>query len=527
MTITPVQAAEHRYRINRILSDHRMTQRGRFLQLWNYVLSHELHSGSQFLVTKPDGAPYIVVGDINEIMQLPRAGRGGDRWHAHFTQKYGLLEHETEARFVYDALRAYVLTTGARVELRRFAAYDREARTVYLSGYNGRMWRLDGTEIVQLSSGEDGIFFADDDEGLPITPDIADHGGILERLVDLNFAPSGLSGISPAQQKMAMLVWIFALALPDLMPTKPLLLLEGLAGSGKTSAIQGVQLALMGAERTMTLKKSNEDDFGVLLLRSPIALFDNTDSYIEWVPDAIAAYTTGGKFHKRRLYADDEMHTIRPHAFIAVASRNPSSFRREDVADRCLILRLERRPDFMPMEAWKAQILADRARLLGEYLFYLNRIIAQLRADAESGDVVENETYRMADFAAIARVVGKVMSWDAADIKGMMMALQGERDAFVNEEDPLRDMLAMWIAYRPRNGPANVGRLVDAQTLCTELENFAQAKQIPWKHTMRTLAQKIRSPHIESEFRIETNVVNGHRVFQIWRHTDARLEVVG
>lgn len=527
MTITPVQAAEHRYRINRVLGDNGMTQRGRFLQLWNYVLSHELQSGSQFLVTKPDSAPYIVVGDTGEIMQLPRSGRGGDRWHAHFAQKYGLLEHETEARFVYDALRSYVLTSGARVELRRFAAYDRDARTAYLTSYNGRMWRLDGEEIVQLACGEDGIFFADDDEGVSIEPDIAAHGGILEQLVDLNFAPSGLSGISPAQQKMAMLVWIFALALPDLMPTKPLLLIEGLAGSGKTSAIQMIQLVLMGADRTMTLKKNNEDDFGVMLLRSPIALFDNTDSYIEWVPDAVAAYTTGGKFHKRRLYADDEMHTIRPHAFIAVASRNPSSFRREDVADRCLILRLDRRNSFMPMEAWKAQIAGDRARLLGEYLFYLNRVVAQLRADADSEDAVETEAYRMADFAAIARVVGKVLGWAADDVQGMMAALQGERDAFVNEEDPLRDMLAKWITYRPRNGPANVGRLVDAQTLCTELESFAQAGQIPWKHTMRTLAQKIRSPHIESEFRIETNVVNGHRVFQIWRHTDARLEVVG
>ena len=56
---------------------------------------------------------------------------------------------------------------------------------------------------------------------------------------------------------------------------------------------------------------------------------------------------------------------------------------------------------------------------------------------------------------------------------------------------------------------------------------FAQAAQVPWKHTARTLVQKLRSPHIEREFRIEHSAVNSHRMFQIWRHTDARLEVVG
>ena len=150
---------------------------------------------------------------------------------------------------------------------------------------------------------------------------------------------------------MAFIVWIFALALPDMMPTKPILLLEGAMGSGKTAAVQLLQYALMGESRPMILQRNKEDDFGVLLLRSPIALFDNTDSYIDWVPDAICAYTTAGVWNKRRLYTDDESMVIKPHAFIAIASKNPASFRREDVADSCVILRLVRRSEFSSIKA--------------------------------------------------------------------------------------------------------------------------------------------------------------------------------
>lgn len=503
----------------------KLTQRGKLIGIWNYVLETETVCGTQFLVTQPDGALYVVLGETNEVIPLPRSGRGGDRWHSYFHSVYGYGEREEQARFCYDSLRSHCIEHGTRVELRRFAVYDRRTRTVYLSNYNGRMWKLDGENVERVPVGEDGIFFADDDPGVTVEPEVANHGVLLDRLTNINFAPMGLSGITPEQQRMAFIVWIFALALPDMMPTKPILLLEGAMGSGKTAAVQLLQYALMGESRPMILQRNKEDDFGVLLLRSPIALFDNTDSYIDWVPDAICAYTTAGVWNKRRLYTDDESMVIKPHAFIAIASKNPASFRREDVADRCVILRLERRSEFSSFKALVQGIKDDRPRLFGEYLWYLNRIVAVLRED---GDALlsQDETHRMADFAALARVVGRVLDWPEGTVDELMLALQGERDAFINEEDPLLDVLEKWIAYRPRGGVGNVGREVTAVQLATELDTLAQAMQIPWKHTQRTIAQKIRSPHIERVLHVETGNVGGHRTFKMWRHTDARLEVV-
>jgi hypothetical protein len=278
----------------------------------------------------------------------------------------------------------------------------------------------------------------------------------------------------------------------------------------------------MGVENSMVLQRNKEDDFGVILQKSPIALFDNTDSYIDWVPDAIAAYTTLGQWNKRKLFTDDENLIIKPHAFIAVTSRNPASFRREDVADRCIILHLERRQTFTDVADLRSQMLAERPQLLGEYLYYLGKIIVELRAN----QVRQPEKYRMAGFAAFARVVGRVFGWPPEEVDRLMAALQGERDAFISEEDPLCDLLHKWIVYKPRNGPHNMGRTMTANQLHAELETFAQIASVTWQDTPRSLAQKMKSSQVERQFHIERLTWQGQPAFRIWRHSDTRLSIV-
>lgn len=493
--------------------------------MWNYILNTEITLGTQFLVTVPDHSLYVSLGAVEKTLPIPSAGKGGDRWHAYFNAMYGLNEHEDTSRWLYDALRHYCVQQGLEVELRRFAAYDLKSKTVYLSAYNGKMYRIDGGTVQTVSAGEEGVYFADDDCGVHVDVDVAPHGALIDRLTNINFAESGLSGITPDQQRKALIIWMFALAFPDLMPTKPLLLVEGTQGSGKSAVCQMIQYVLMGSANPMILSKNKEDDFGVLLLRSPIAVFDNTDSFIEWVPDAICAYTTAGQWKKRKLYANDEEHIIKPHAFIAIASKNPASFRREDVADRCIILRLERRRGFKRFEKIKAELLDQRAQLFGEYIWYVNRIVEELRVYGD--EEAEEEVHRMADFAALGRVVGRVMGWAPEEVQEVMLALQGERDAFINEEDPLVDIMHKWIAYKPKSGPQPIGRWVNVIELLAELESMAQAYSIPFKYTARTLAQKIRSPHIEREFVVNQRVEGGHKFYRFYRHTDPRLELVG
>lgn len=527
MPVAPTTAAQNRYNIGKILKDVRLDKRGKFQALWNYILTHELTNGTQFLVAPESGGIYAVIGATNQILQLPRSGRGGDAWHSYFQTMYGFGEREEHAKWLYDVMRSYVIEHGQRVELRRFAVFKKDTRAAYLSLYDGRMIKIDGADETSiLPCGEDGVFFADDDGGAPFVPDVGPHGILLDTLASPNFA-MGLSGITPEQQRMALIVWFFSLAFPDLMPTKPILMVEGVKGAGKTSTVVMMQLALMGRKKPMMLQKNKEDDFAVILLRSPIALFDNTDSYIDWVPDAIANYCTGGVVEKRRLYTDDEALTIRPHAFIAIATRNPASFRRDDVADRCVILRLDRRASFKAAEAIEREIAEQRAKLTGEYIWYIGKIVESIREAHDANEQVD-ETHRMADFAAFARHVAKIMDWPAEEIDDLMLALQGERDSFINEEDPLVELLEMWVGYKQKGASINVGKTISLFELHSQLEFLAEGKGIPWKDSPRSLAQKLRSTHVERMIRIEIESDGkGGKNYRLWRASDPRLEIVG
>lgn len=520
-----VDAAETRTKASRIINNTSLNLRSKHVALWNFVLTNEITRGTQFLNAQPGGQTYVVLGHNQEVIRC--GARGGERWHAYMNAMYGVPSFESFGRWCYESLRAHASQYGLKAELRRFSAFDQATRTTYVSSYNGRMWKLDGDAgISEESIGEDGIFFADDDGGVACDVEIANHGLLIDRLTNMNFTPMGLGGATPEQQRMAFTVWMFALAFPDLMPTKPLLLIEGAPASGKTTAPTLLQFVLQGQKKPMQLQRNKEDDFGVVLLHSsPIALFDNTDAYIDWVPDAVCAYATGAKWKRRKLYTDDESLEIRPHAFICVASKNPASFRREDTADRCIVLRLERRTSFRRPERLEQEILADRPTLLGEYLWYVNRIVAEMRSTAVEFAELD-ETHRMADFAMLARVIGRVIGWPEDAVDGLMDAITRERDAFINEEDPFMSLLTRWVDYRTNRGVANRGRLMTLQELNSDLLSLAQAAQIDWKHTARSLKQKLQSPHIEREVRVESCIIGNVRMYRLWRVEDPHIQIL-
>ena len=484
------------------------------------VLDFEVGTGSTFIVAADEGSLFVNNGITRRMIELPLMG--GEAWRAYMFERYRLSGKEAIAVPLYEAMRNHIASEGDVVGLRRFARFDKANNVAYLSGYDGTAWRLDGNEPRRISNGDEGVMFADDDGGIECEPIIGPHGVLLDTLLGLNFAEQTPGGITPEQQRRAMTVWMFALAFPDLMPTKPLMLIEGAPGSGKSSCVQLLQLALMGAKKPMILRKNQEDDFGVILVRSPIAVFDNLDSYMEWIPDAVCAYATSGTWVKRKLYTDGEEVTIRPHAFIAVASKNPASFRREDTADRCIVIRLDRLEAFTRQGKLEDAIAAERPKLLGEYLYYCNQIVGELKLHGFDLDGVDDGTSRMADFSALAHIVARVLQWPDGAVNEMLAGLQSERDAFVNEEDSLSELLFKWLDMKP-NGRTNVFREMSGPQLYAELTVIADMATIPFYKSHRTLAQKIRSPHLDKDFNIITTAVGGHRMYRIGRKTDANL----
>jgi hypothetical protein len=496
--------------------------------IFSTILEREVSTGSSFLVSDPEGVPFLFVGLTQEVVPIPRARGGGDRFWTYMYRRYGLPEDAHESKVFLNNFRNHALAEGAKVAMRRFAAFNTKTQTGYMSCYNGQQWRIDGTDVLPIMNGDDDVFFIDDDGGKPIVPQIGPNGVLFERLIDpISFAEVGLGGITALQMKRAMVVWMFALAFPDMMPTKPLLIVEGAPGSGKSASLQLLQLALTGDTDPAILSANKPDDFGVILMRSPICIFDNLDAYVDWIPDKVCGYTTTGTFKSRKLYTDSEQITLRPHAFIAVASKNPSSFRREDTADRLIIMRLARRDSvglaFVRLQALKEEIIELRPQLLGEYLHYVKLIIAEMRDGAIEG--MFDERFRMGDFAALTRVVAKVLGWEDGAVEELLVAIQCEQTAFHDEADATADLLGKWLTRPLQGRGTNIGKPVEASVLHADLKSLAESEGIQF-YKLSVLIQKLRSPHIERHFIITTAVDNGVRTYRIWRKTDARLTLV-
>lgn len=438
-------------------------------------------SGGQLL--HAEGRPYIWDGVDHIIYEVsPRS----ERWASFLYGRFRLIPSEQLSRHLTTMLAGHALAHGVEAIARRFTYWDKDELILYVSDYDGHSYRIDGGLEVQRVNNGDAVLFFDDDGGRGVPePDIGPHGELIPALLgDLGFVGATSGGMTPADQQRLLAMWMHAIAFSELLPAKPILIAEGSPGSGKTAALQRIQYCLHGAHRARTLGKGDEDDFGVTLMRSPLALIDNVDGYIDWLQDALCAYATGAGWSRRKKYSDDQEVVILPRAFLAFASKNPTTFRRDDIADRSLIVRMERRGEFSALSDLLASIDARRPRLFGEWLHNLNLIVRRIREGLPPSPL----GYRMADFARLALVIGQALGFAEADTLGTLEAAQGEREAFLWETDVLPDLLGRWLKT-----DANSAREVRPMDLYRELSELAEKNRVTFYKNWSYLERRMRA----------------------------------
>lgn len=504
----------------------------------HYIQSDEQSAGSRFLVI--DGKPFIFSARRRQLLEITK----DRKFEAYLLHVYGLNIKDQVVGFIVKALEAYALWNGEKRKLRRWAEY--RDGVLYLSNYDGRVWRITGEGVYDDANGKlmddlwprharatgatppvgiglenngEHVVFADDDGGKPVEDPIIGRNGKLFRLLgSITWAHETAGGLQAKEQALTLLVWMFAIAFPDLFPTKPLLIAEGAPGSGKSTVFQMIQAMLHGRVRPLIISEDGLRDFWVGLLRSPIAVLDNTDDLIKWLPDQIAAYTTGGGRPERELHTNTGEVYIEPQSFIAVASKNPMSFRRDDVADRSIVLRMERRPP-TKMESVGdlfARIELERPQIFGEWLYYLNRVVAALHQNKKY-----QVSHRMADWNKFAFAVGAAFRWPESRITDLMSAIQRERVAFAAENDVVLEVLESWM---DNSQGANAGRAISARDLFKELAMVAQYDGKLFVKTPQALAQRLRSPHVNEKFMIATELDRDRKIYRISPAMEFRVE---
>lgn len=500
----------------------------------NFIQMDEQRVGSRFITV--DGRPYLFTARRRQLLDIGKERK----FVAYLAMVYGLNVKEQAVSMVISLLESYALWNGEKRQLRRWVEY--RDGVLYLSNYDGRVWRVSGDGVdedpntgklvddlwsrgdpidspnppvgIGIENNGEHAVFADDDEGVPvIDPVIGRNGKLFKFLGTINWAKETIGQMGPKEQTRTLLIWLFAVAFPDLMPTKPILIAEGAPGSGKTLCFQAIEAMVHGSTQLLSVSKHGERDFWVTLLRNPLSILDNADEFIDWLPDALCAYATGAGRVERELHTNTGEVRIRPRAFLAVPSKDPKSFRREDVADRSIVLRMEKRPKDRQGAADDIlrRISDERALIYGEYLYYLNRIVAALHRQR-----TYQLSHRMADFEKFAFAVGEAFNWPLEHVRNVMDAVQRERTAFAAENDIIVELLDVWVE---RDG--NDQREVAARDLFHELRIMAELDGKMFVKTPQALAQRLRAPHVNERFLIHTGLDRDRKLYRIARSLGA------
>lgn len=416
-----------------------------------------------------------VAGIVNRCYNTPT--QLNTDFFAILNLRYGLFK-ESLTFNVIDRLNSFA-SRSTRLEVHRFSKFDKANNILYLNRYNGTIYRIDAEGITIQPNGT-GVLFLNDDGGVTIEADIGRHNILKDHITgDLQYVPQTAGGLTPDQQQKLIYLWMHAIPFTEVLAGgRPILVFEGQKGSGKTIAVSRIQMLIKGQRRLLNIgKQTNEEDFGVSLLRNPLCVLDNLDEANDWLPNALAAYATGAEWVRRKRYSDTDEIRVAPRAFLAITARNPVVLYRDDVVDRIILIRLERREHqggFLTEEFLTQQVMEQRNRLYGEYLYNLQQYI---RLREEQGPDNRPVPHRLSDFAKIAYQLGAViLQMSREEVDKILKTAQAERNEFLSESDWVGHVVEKWL-----ENPENLRKTLRVSNLFDELKNFCDNNSLNWR----------------------------------------------
>lgn len=361
-------------------------------------------------------------------------------FRARINDRFDINGTEPTWKFVLEDLQKEALLHGQETTIHRFACYEKSILYVYKGKEN--VFRITSDSWSVVPNGTEGILFLNP-EMEPVELSGETDPGALEKVLGIpNFDGSG--NLTSEQEAKLYRLWVFSVFFESLLPTKPILLLLGVKGSGKTMGLKALLRALFGKKaQVLTLSKEKEDAFLAAVTSNHLVTFDNLDGEIKWLPNHLATAATGGDVPLRKLYTTNELVRYPVRCFLALTSREPDSLTRDDVVDRLLTLRVDRIHPFKPESQFLSEIDAARPQFWSELLKNLQAIVSKLPTS-----VSHPSAHRLADFASLAMNIGPVLGIPREEVNQLLEGMDSEKADFALEHNPLYQALMLWLEQK-------------------------------------------------------------------------------
>jgi hypothetical protein len=468
-------AADIRGEILRLLLDEKLTHTEKRTQIANAVVQTLAGRGRFFFHVERkdfDSAMYFD-GERKQLLRVRSDAFGA--WLADW-----LAVNRADAVFKFIAAQVETAalagsqTTGILPE----SFWASRPGAIYLSSGDGRAVKITPGDVQLVDNGADGVLFAAGNTLAPWT---------LTEPQDPFATCSLFSGANCAAGHGLDLLRFWVLSLPTNPASKPPLCLAGDVGSGKTRLAKGIT-ELYGlpfvANKT---EEGGEDSFWASLDGGGLFTLDNADTRNKWLADAVASAATDGCSQRRKLYTNSERVTLRARAWLALTTANPTFASDSGLADRLLLVRMNRRTD----ETSDASLSDEIREHRDAGLSFIVRTLATALADKERTPAGLNQ--RHPDFAALAVRLGRAIGREVETIHALKSAEQ-DKSFFCLENDSIATALLTHLA----NGESFTGTASELRekliTTDTDLADKLSTKRLGkrlsmlWPHLEKVLA---------------------------------------
>jgi hypothetical protein len=421
------QAADIRGEIVRILLDSKLTQTEQRTQIAVAVVKALAGRGRFFYHGERkdfDSAMYFD-GERKQLLRIRADAFGA--WLAEW-----LAVNRADGLFKFIAAQVETTalagkqTTGILPE----SFWASRPGAIYLSSGDGRAVKITPGDVQLVDNGADGVLFA---AGNTLAPWIITEPQSPFAACSLFSRANCAAGHGPDLLRL----WLYSL--PTNPASKPPLCLAGDIGSGKTRLAKGIA-ELYGLPFVANKAEDfGEDSFWASLDAGGLFTLDNCDSKNKWLADAVASAATDGCSQRRKLYTDADRVTLRPRAWLAMTTANPTFASDSGLADRLLLVRMNRRTD----ETSDASLSDEIRKHRNAGLSFIARILATALADMERTPAGLNQ--RHPDFAAFAVKVGRAIGREAETIHALKSA-ELDKSLFCLENDTIATALLAALA---------------------------------------------------------------------------------
>jgi len=378
--------------------------------------------------------------------------------------------------------------------------FCRRGDVVYLSNGDRHMVRVGAGGVEFVDNGTDGVVFA---AGQTLCEwDLVDSASSVnpfEECLIFRTMP-----VEDVYGKVLTLLWILGVLYCH--EKKPPIVMSGDVGSGKTRLAVGIFELLGISPRVNAIgdKSSAQDDFWVSINYPGLICWDNVDTNIRWLPDALASAATNGNREVREMYSNAGIYFHKANSNIMITSANATFAGDAGLADRLITVRLGRLMADTDDKLLSEDVDTKRSAALS----WLCGVISKALADNKP--VPKGLNRRHPDWAEFAVRCGRAMDQEDHVLAAIKSA-ECDKSKFAIENNwigsILRDVLEPGILWK--------GTSTDLCALIAERGelNEKQQKDLSAKRMGNQL--KLIWPHLEKVFGANKRIVTGKTVYEL------------